>query len=69
MLRVRNQVAGDRKQSFRRFILSFIKGGRIAKKIFFNMKLANHCNSLALSFRAGVIFLPANTGLSPLDIT
>ena len=34
MLRVRNQVAGDRKQSLRGFILSFIKGGRIAKRKF-----------------------------------
>ena len=34
MLRVRNQVAGDRGQSFRRFIQSFIKGGRIVKRKF-----------------------------------
>lgn len=68
MVRVRNQVAGDRKQSFRRFILSFIKGGRIAKKRF-NMKLEIHCNSLALSFGMGVIFCPTKTGFSPLDIT
>ena len=32
MFMVRNRVAGDRRQSFRRFILSFIKGGRIVKR-------------------------------------
>ena len=39
------------------------------ENLFFNMIFANNCNSLALSFRTGVIFCLTNTGFSPLDIT